>query len=219
MVNHLAMAGEEKVDFERITKVYREESSKKPLVSLEQDFYDLANEYLQKLEQEAANAASENPTGPKTQFLQDELRKAKKRIEQIYQYRERKIALLAQSSVSGVEIEIKGLTTQDSALLKDLITVLQNARKDVFKEVESPKKEVELPPMKKETTKEEIAEPSSTPSKPQRNIVTIYVAEDVPPFAGIDVTYNLKKEDVVSMPKEYGDVLVKRGKAKYVEMN
>src|SRR5437879_8170103 len=38
--------GEEEVNFERVTKVYREESGKKMLVALEADFYDKLTSYI-----------------------------------------------------------------------------------------------------------------------------------------------------------------------------
>src|SRR5207245_1429910 len=45
--------GEEEVNFERVTKVYREESGKKTLVSLEADFYDRLATYIGRLEESA----------------------------------------------------------------------------------------------------------------------------------------------------------------------
>ena len=213
------MAGAARVDFERITQVYREESGKKQLVEVEPDFYDAANEYLQRLEKEAGKAAGENPTSPKTQLLQDEFRKAKKRIEQIYQYRERKIALLAQSKASGVEAELKGITTQEAALFERLVAVLGDSRKLVFGGGQTSAKPPESAPAQEAKAEPEAATQLPKHLPQQRKTVTVYITEDVPPFAGIDVTYRLAKEDVVSMPEEYANVLVKRGKARFVDVH
>lgn len=217
------MAGAARVDFERITQVYREESGKKQLVELEPDFYDAANEYLKRLERETARASGENATAPKTQFLQDELRKARKRLEQIYQYRERKIALLAQSKVSGVETELKGIAVQEQVLFERLVAALGDSRRLVFGGSQVAEQRVEVPRAEEKQREPEAAgQPqkpiSAPPPQTQRKTVTVYVMEDVPPFAGIDVTYKLMKEDVVSMPEEYANVLVKRGKARVVEV-
>lgn len=217
------MVGEGKVDFERITQVYREESGKKSqvkLVELEPDFYDLASAYIKRLEDEATKASSENPTSQKTHFIQDELRKAKKRLQQIYEFRERKIAILAHSKVSGVEVELKGLTTQEAVLFERLTATLADARVGVFGGSEEPPVRPPEPPPA-ENPKPEAAEEKQVPKQvaPQRKAVTIYVTEDIPSFAGIDVTYRLRKEDIVSLPQEYGDVLVKRGKARYVDVH
>lgn len=217
------MAGAARVDFERITQIYREESGKKQMVELEPDFYDAANEYLRRLETETAKASKENATAPKTQFLQDELRKARKRLEQIYQYRERKIALLAQSKVSGVEGELKGVTVQEQILFEKLVAALGDSRRLVFGGAQEVGPHVEAPPAEEKAHEPEAVvqlpkQTASPPATAQRKTVTVYVMEDVPPFAGIDVTYRLMKEDVVSMPEEYANVLVKRGVARVVDV-
>jgi len=48
--------------------------------------------------------------------------------------------------------------------------------------------------------------------------VLVHVLEDIPPFAGIDTTYRLKKEDVVTLPKTIAKILVDRGKARIVQV-
>ncbi len=213
------------MDFERITQVYREETGKKSqtkLAELEPDFYDLAKEYIGRLEREATKATSENPTSSKAHFLQDELRKARKRLEQIFEYRGRKIAILAHSKVSGADVDLKGLTTQEIALFERLTAVLSEGRRVVFgggegqpKPQQSPAKQIQVEGPKGDA---EAPAQSEKIAPSQRKTVTIYITEDVPPFAGIDATYKLKKEDVVSLPQEYGDVLVKRGKARYIDV-
>ena len=213
------MAGAGHIDFERITQVYREESSKKQLVSLEPDFYDAANEYLKRLEKEAAKSAGENPTAAKTQFLQDELRKARKRMEQVYQYRERKIALLAQSKASGVEVEPEGMTTQDAVLFERLLTVMNDLRGVVFFDGKIPAGHPQPPQQVEEKGPESGgAPPQKEPRQEGRKSATIYVTEDIPPFAGLEVTYKLMREDIVSLPEEVAEVLVKRGKARRIEV-
>jgi DNA replication initiation complex subunit (GINS family) len=48
--------------------------------------------------------------------------------------------------------------------------------------------------------------------------VLVHVLEDLPPFAGIDTTYRLRKEDVVTLPKTIAQILVDRGKARIVQV-
>jgi len=48
--------------------------------------------------------------------------------------------------------------------------------------------------------------------------VLVHVLEDIPPFAGIDTTYRLKREDVVTLPKTIAQILVDRGKARIVQV-
>src|SRR5438552_18804385 len=68
--------GEEEVNFERVTKVYREESGKKTLVNLEADFYDKLAAYVARLDGGANAEAQKDPNSPKALLLQDELRRS-----------------------------------------------------------------------------------------------------------------------------------------------
>lgn len=221
--------GEEDVNFERVTKVYREESGKKTLVSLEADFYDKLAAYVARLDEGANAEAQKDPNSPKALLLQDELRKVRKRRDQIFTYRERKLALLASSRASGAEVEVPHLTTQESALFENMVALLKKSRADAFgsilqkmetKPVEEAPRPKGTPPAKEpermrvvraEDTKRIVVAPSL------KDHVLIHVLEDIPPFAGIDTTYRLKKEDVVTLPKTIAKILVDRGKARIIQ--
>jgi DNA replication initiation complex subunit (GINS family) len=227
------MPGEEEVNFERVTKVYREESGKKTLVALEADFYDKLAAYIARLDQSANSEAQKNPNSPKALLLQDELRKVRKRRDQIFTYRERKLALLASNRASGAEVEVPSLPAQERTLFDGMVDLLRKSRADAFGA--SPPAEAETPP----SPAERQAGPADAgkPQTPERmkviraentkrtavppslkDHVLVHVLEDLPPFAGIDTTYRLKKEDVVTLPKTIAQILVDRGKARIVQM-
>src|SRR5213594_3550649 len=124
--------GEEEVNFERVTKVYREESGKKTLVALEADFYDKLASYIGHLDESANKEAQKDPNSPKALLLQDELRKVRKRRDQIFTYRERKLALLASSRASGAEVEVPNLPAQERALFENMVSLLKQSRSDAF---------------------------------------------------------------------------------------
>src|SRR5436309_9782658 len=124
--------GEEDVNFERVTKVYREESGKKTLVSLEADFYDKLAAYVVRLDEAANKEAQKDPNSPKALLLQDELRKVRKRRDQIFTYRERKLALLASSRASGADVEIPNLPAQERGLFDGMVALLGKSRADAF---------------------------------------------------------------------------------------
>lgn len=218
------------MNFERVTKVYREESGKKTLVSLEADFYDKLAAYAARLD-EAANAeAQKNPNAPKALLLQDELRKVRKRRDQIFTYRERKLALLASSRASGAEVEVPSLTTQERVLFDSMVALLRKSRADAFggspfgSEPQAPvaSTEKEPVPAKAKTGGMRVVRAEDTKRAPPvapslKDHVLVHVLEDLPPFAGIDTTYRLKKEDVVTLPKTIAEILVGRGKARIVQ--
>lgn len=223
------MPGEEDVNFERVTKVYREESGKKTLVGLEANFYDKLAAYVARLDESANKESQKDPNSPKALLLQDELRKVRKRRDQIFTYRERKLALLASSRASGAEVELPNLPVPERILFDDMVALLRKSRADAFGGspfgTEPSPRESEPKP----------AEPSSSPKDASRmkvvkadetrrvatpptlkDHVLVHVLEDLPPFAGIDTTYRLRKEDVVTLPKTIAQILVDRGKARII---
>ena len=224
------MPGEEEVNFERVTKVYREESGKKTLVGLEVDFYDKLAAYIARLDESANKESQKDPNSPKALLLQDELRKVRKRRDQIFTYRERKLALLASSRASGADVEVPNLTAQERVLFESMVALLKKSRSDAFggspfgsepapgPKTEEPAKSAaaKVPAGMKVLRSEETRR---TPAPPAlKDHVLVHVLEDLPPFAGIDTTYRLKKEDVITLPKTIAQILVDRGKARIVQM-
>ncbi len=221
--------GEEEVNFERVTKVYREESGKKTLVALEADFYDKLAAYIARLDESANKEAQKNPNSAKALMLQDELRKVRKRRDQIFTYRERKLALLASSRSSGAEVEVPNLPAQERGLFETMVALLAKSRADAFggstvvTEVETPTPPSSAPKSesaKKEPERMKVVRAEDTKRVPVppslKDHVLVHVLEDLPPFAGIDTTYRLKKEDVVTLPRTIAQILVDRGKARIV---
>jgi len=224
----LAVPGEDEVTFERVTKVYREETGRKTLTALEADFYDKLATYIGRLEGSAQREAQANPNAPKALLLQDELRKVRKKREQIFTYRERKLALLASSRSSGAEIELPNLPTQERNLFENLVGLLRRNREDAFRATPFGSEPESVPasassshppsgaPSMRVIRGEETKRQASTPGL--KDHVIVHVLEDLPPFAGLDTTYRLKKEDVVTLPKTIAQILVDRGKARIVQV-
>lgn len=204
------MAREEDVTFERITRVYRDESSKKTLTHLEPDFYEKMNRYLGGLETDLAAERQKDANSRAAMLLQDELQKAQKKREQISQYRERKIALLASQRAGGADVELRGLARPEQDLLQRLVDILTNHRQEAL----GLAARTAIPAA---TTKGPVGATlaAATPPSPPRSVL-LHVLEDVPPFAGPDGTLRLKKEDIVTLPTQLAKVLVERGKARIV---
>ncbi len=227
-----AVPGAEEVNFERVTKVYREESGKKTLVSLEADFYNKLAAYIARLDEAANKESQKDPNSPKALLLQDELRKVRKRRDQIFTYRERKLALWASSRASGAEAEVPNLPAQERDLFENMVALLRKTRAEAFGGsplvVEAPATSPESAPAKPEAGRKEPermkvvrAEETKRTAVPPtlKDHVLVHVLEDLPPFAGIDMTYRLKKEDIITLPKTIAQILVDRGKARIVQMS
>jgi DNA replication initiation complex subunit (GINS family) len=226
--------GEDEVNFERVTKVYREETARKTLSALEADFYDKLAAYVARLEASAHREAARDPNAPKALLLQDELRKVRKKRDQIFTYRERKLALLASSRASGADVEVPNLPLHERALFENLVSLLKRSREDAFggspfRTEAGPGAAEPTPPVAPAPTPKGPPEGMRTvpaaetkKSRPAaaglKDHVIVHVLEDIPPFAGIDTTYRLKKEDVVTLPKTIAQILVDRGKARLVQV-
>ncbi len=226
---------DEAVDFERVTKVYREESSKKTLARLEPDFYGKLAVYIKALEQKASEAVGKSPNSPQSMLLQDELRKVVKKRDQIFQYRERKIGLLASLKASGGEADVSGLATPEAELFDKLVALLKQARDVAFGAAMAPAPgpatatptATPIPPAPATAPPapapapvfQRLAEPPKKIAPPApKDLVVVHVLEDIPSFAGIDAKYTLKKEDVVTLPRAIAKVLIDRGKVRIVQM-
>ncbi len=199
------------MNFDRVTKLYREESQKKALSLLEPDFWEKVNRYLARLEADLAAARGKDPNSKTAVLLQDEWRKVHQKKEQIYAYRERKIALLASQRAGGASVEIRGLAKPEQELLDRLVDLLVQARTlalapNVLPAAATPTG----------TTAPAAPSPPSPKPEPPATGVLVHVLEDVPPFAGPDGTYRLRKEDIVVVHPSIAKVLTERGKARIV---
>lgn len=212
------MTGDE-TGFTEISDVHRKERQSGSLARLPNDFYEGAEAYLTKL-RETYDTECKNPSSPKAMMLQDEIKKTGKRIRQIYEMREGKIAHAALASVSG-STHPENMTKRDKALFDELVEVLSFYRQSsdlrVPKVRAQEKVEINImPKMECQTqfveTKEVVSPQQIVPA-----ISVVHVLEDLPPFAGVDHTYNLKKDDVISLPAQYATLLSSKGKVKIVE--
>ncbi len=78
------MAGDE-IGLDRVLQVYREESRRKALTTLEADFWERLQAYVEGPEADLAQETSRDPNSAKAALLRDELKKVLKRRDQIWQ--------------------------------------------------------------------------------------------------------------------------------------
>ncbi len=203
------MAGDE-LSFERVSQVYREEGRRKTLTPLEADFWERLLTYVRRLEREVEAETSKNPTSPRATLLRDELRKVQKARDQIYAYRERKIAALACSQASGSAVDPKPMTRLEQDLFKRLVEALTASRGEAWGKTIAVGAGEALGPQKS------APEASATSAK-SAETAFVEVLEDLPPFAGPGATYRLRRGDLVTLPRPIARVLVDRGKAKEIQ--
>lgn len=210
---------EEGISFERITRIYREETGKNTLTKLEMDFYQKLNDYIEDLKSRTDEELARDPHSSKAILLQNELRKISQKRDQIYRTRERKVAIMASAHVGGTEVDTKVLAKNERGLFEKLVDDLRNAREEVFSEENSVTKKEERKAPEPEPEEEEPPKVEAKKEETEEGLAVVQALEDIPPFAGIDVTYELKKEEVVTLPKKVAKILTESGKAKMLDID
>ncbi len=65
---------------------------------------------------------------------------------------------------------------------------------------------------------EDVKEKSLSEEVESYDEVLIHVTEDIPPFIDLETSYELKKEDVVTLREDIANVLIERGKARKIKL-
>jgi len=218
---------EERIDFEHITQIYRQERSKKSLVSLPKNFFRNMREYINKLQKNCEEEEKRSMHSPKSIMLRDELKKAIKKSDEIWKIRMRKLVTSASSKLMGASIDKSAFTNEELEIFEKVVKVLEEGTNEIYMLEKLEEGEKEEKGIKEEKGEEEVLkaiEPSPKPEvkqEPRKELkddVVVHILEDLPPMAGKDENYLLKKNDVVTLPKEIASVLVKKKKAKRIEV-
>ena len=210
--------------FALVSEVYRNERRSKVLTKLPTNFYTLSEEHLsnQRVEYSQAVLVPENP---KTMMLQDQIKKLEKRLKHIYEIRERKITLAALDNMGGSRAP-ENMTQRDRELYELLVEILKSFRtgaqppnvpdrpKPIIAPTPAPKPEPK--PVQESLTGEPENEPEPVPQQNDESMI-VHVLEDIPSFVGMDHTYELRKDDMVTLPSQIANLLSSKGKARIVE--
>ena len=222
--------------FTVVSEVYRSERRSKVLTRLPTNFFVMSEEYLARQHEEYSQAIL-IPSNPKTMMLQDQVKKVEKRLKHIYEIRERKITLAALDSMGGSRAP-ENMTRKDKELYELLIATLKSFRDGIeppgVPERPAPAHRTEMKPAPKLEAKAEIKsapapeiaeqalilepkpEAPQEPSKVDDSII-VHVLEDIPNFVGVDHTYDLRKDDMVTLPSQFANLLSSKGKVRIVD--
>jgi DNA replication initiation complex subunit (GINS family) len=198
------MADHEEISYKTLRRIQQAEQTVSGLTKIDATFYRDVAAYVKTLEQSIET--EKNPQ--KLKLFSDEISNTKKIISSIYELREKKIVHTALSTVRSGTPDLKNLLDVEKKLFDSLVEQICVSRQEVF---ESHK---EHPPTTNPPSQPEGASPAR---EPNTNPV-VRVVEDTPEFIGTDEkTYALRKEDVLSLPKETAGPLLKKGVVKQVK--
>ncbi|MCX6662404.1 MAG: hypothetical protein NTY91_07645 [Euryarchaeota archaeon] len=193
----------ENISYKTLRRVQQDEQASSALTRINVSFYQDLSSYMNTLERSIAN--EKNPL--KIKLFTDEIQNTKKIANSIYELREKKIVQTALATARGATPDLTSFLEIEKKLYRSLVEQIMASRKELFeKPTDQP---VMTPP----------ASPNTAPVKIDTNTHPIVrVLEDTPEFIGTDgKTYLLRKEDVLSMPNEMTEPLLKKKVVKQVE--
>jgi DNA replication initiation complex subunit (GINS family) len=204
---------ENEIDYKNLRKIQQIEKESPTLTKIESSFYTALSDYLKYLDSRLEKESSPQ----KQMLLKEEVQNTRKIATNIYEQREKKIILAAISKTRGGEPDLKNLVGVERNLFDSILQMMVQTREELLNKKTMEKEE--------EKTVDASVEPKAENKKQeiittkQQNINPIVmVAKDIPEFIGTDAKkYNLRKGDVLSLPKDMSDTLSKRDAVKEME--
>ncbi|MEE9151357.1 MAG: hypothetical protein V3U20_05930 [Thermoplasmata archaeon] len=223
--------------FETNAQVYREEHKSTVLTKLPFEFYQRLANYLERLRESYLEERNKDPTSPKSMMLEDEYNKAQKRASQIYEHRERKIVLLALQAANGGKPNIKLMTEEEKNAFEVLVDTLSKNRSQIMlkREEDACESETFLTKEQKPSevkTDDETDDESDTHTEEKMEVKegnesffdgiqqenpVLLILEDIPSFETEERTFNLKKDDTITLPRKFARILCNHGKARVIQ--
>jgi DNA replication factor GINS len=182
--------------YEELRDIQQKEKKSPYLTELRPDFYESLLARIEELEKECAQEKTKDQSSPKLILLGDELKNTHLLLEDIYKERENKIIKLALSALKGGSAETKQMIPKELELFEQIKALLESTKAKILTK-----------------KKESVPQPST------KEIIIVRIKKDLPSFVGTDLqTYNLRQEDVVTLPKETAEILIKQGNALKVNL-
>ncbi|MBN2599767.1 MAG: hypothetical protein JXA75_04430 [Candidatus Thermoplasmatota archaeon] len=190
------MAEHNTITYKTLRRLQQDEQASSLLTKIDVNFYKDLSSFLATLERSVEN--EKNPL--KFKLFTDEIQNTKKIANSIYELREKKIVQTALATARGATPDLTNLLEIEKKLYSSLVEQIKASRKDIF-ETPSDRSAQASP-----------ASPTKTPLKGEPNTHPIVrVLEDTPEFIGTDgKIYLLRKEDVLSLPSEMTEPLLKK---------
>ncbi len=205
---------EDEMSYRSLRKIQNSEKNSSLLSVLKNNFYLIVNEYIENL-----NCRYDNETSSQKKILlEDEIKNTKKIIINIYELREKKIILSAITKARGGNPDIKNMLNIEKKLYDSILKLLSDSRNNFLKEHEEEKDEL----IDKSDNKEDNIEKIEAPiEKNNRNFNPIVIVQkDIPEFVGTDFrNYSISKGDVISIPENMSEMLLKRNVVKKLDID
>ena len=192
---------DDEINYRALRKIQQMEKNSPVLTDLRSDFYDNLSEYLENLN----NRLESESSSQKQMLLKDEMQNTKKIATSIYEQREKKVLLAAVTKARGGNPDLKNMVNIEKNLFEPVLELMLNSRKKIL-ENET------IENISNDTKAAEPTEEKKTEEKQENSNPIVRVNQDVPEFIGTDEKkYNIRKNDLISLPEDMSDTLSKRG--------
>ena len=196
---------EDEINYRVLRKIQQMEKNSPILTEIKSDFYLDLSKYLENLK----NRLQEETSSQKQTLLKEEVQNTQKIAENIYEQREKKILFAAISKARGGDPDLRNMINIEKNLFDSVLNIMIASRKQFLKK--EPIEKIKIEP------KQEPQKPIKSEEKQQNLNPIVRVTEDVPEFIGTnEKKYNLRKNDILSLPKDMHDMLCKRGVVKKI---
>ena len=202
---------ENEINYRNLRHIQQLEKKSPLLTRIDPDFYSKLARYLDRLDKTLREAEAQ-----KSSILIDEIQNTRRVANSIYEFREKKIVQAALSTARGGKPDLKNLLDEEKTLYNALVDIIMEARKKIFN-----KEKMETADSNETVTgnKNHDSIDNKYDYVNVKNVNPIVrITQDIPEFIGIDTKkYLLKKEDVLTLPKEMSKTLIERGVAKQIK--
>ena len=192
---------DDEINYRALRKIQQMEKNSPILTDLRSDFYNTLSEYLEDLNTRLGSESSSQ----KQMLLKDEIQNTKKIATSIYEQREKKVLLAAVTKARGGNPDLKNMVNIEKNLFEPVLELMLNSRKKILENgtIENISNDIKAA---------EPTEKKKTEEKQENSNPIVRVNQDVPEFIGTDEKkYNLRKNDLISLPEDMSDTLSKRG--------
>lgn len=194
-----------------LNDILRDERKSK-LVPLESDFYDRAAAQIRELEEEKHR--NEDIYSTKYAIIDDELKTARKSIENIIERRIGKIikeASLRASSKQKEKQDIDSLTPEEREFYNRLLELMVQWRSELLDKMFKKGKQVPIIQVVSPKENEEKGTPSEDKKDISKEYIVVRLLKDIPTFVGVDGrNYTLSKEDIAVLSAVNAKALINR---------
>ena len=197
----------DELNYKTLRKIQQIEEKTPALSKINPELYINFSDYIKILNLRFKNEINEQ----RKIILKNEINNTKKIIKNIYEQREKKILIAIMTKVRGGEPNLKNLVNTEKILFESILEIVIRQRQQIID-----KKVINNDLVNDNRTNIKIVEKRV---KNENNKIFL-VRDNIPEFIGTDARkYNLRKDDLITIPKNTSELLLNKRVVKEIKKN